>query len=538
MSANPFIGEPSGPAIYLDDFEPFLKSGQAVRDPKTHAMSYERVEVKGAWGLVKGYCGARKGQMLVATRGQDAPVLSFTPGVRGRHAIYVGTFSKRAFQFWDGFGVFVRLGAHENWTLLLNERGEPSFEEMYFTTTDFNEGSRIEIAHFQLGKSASWWREVGVGIETETTRFEFKTFLSHLKLVPVRSTPLPAATKATIGILDFADDVPLSHPRERAAASAVWRHAEMGYTMIMWKAGNGMVCEYPTKVGKVRDDASPVDEMMREFDIMRQAVDEAKRIGIPIYGWSRLLRDAHAKGKAPPPTPFHAAHPEQVQTSKNGVESWKLSFAFPESRRHMIAMLCEIAAYGMDGIFVDLLRHPPVVQYDLPLVEAFMAKTGKDPREMEGDGTEDWLRFRAEAFTLFLRETRAALDRQAGGRRYPLIVRTVDQPWRNLQIGCDVEAWIREGLLDGILFAPHLPLGANYPEVQDLRGYVAMAQGRTKVYGQVWRESSGSQSELLARDLYAQGVDGVALYESNHTVALPSMRERLWKFSRPESLAP
>src|SRR5205823_4847785 len=128
--------------------------------------------------LVKGYCGARKGQMLVATRGQGAPTLSFQAGVQGRHAIYVCSFSKRA-----GFGTFVKLSTEAHWTVLLNERAEPSFDEMYFQTVDLVAETRIEIANFELS-----------------------TFLTCIKLVPVQAGKLPSPTKTTIGILDFADD--------------------------------------------------------------------------------------------------------------------------------------------------------------------------------------------------------------------------------------------------------------------------------------------------------------------------------------------
>ena len=223
MRPNPFVGEPGGEPVYLDDLGQFEETGQAVRDTESEAVRHEGVNVRNAWGLVKGYWGTRKGRMLVATPGQNAPTLSFDPGVRGRYAIYVCTFGKRAFAWsnWpDGsFGVHVRLSTDRDFTPLFSERNEPSFEEMYFKTVYLDGETRIEIGHFNL-----------------------KTFLTCIKLVPVRESPLSEPTKTTIGILDFADDAPLSHPRDLAAASSVRRHAEMGYDMIMWKAGNAMIC--------------------------------------------------------------------------------------------------------------------------------------------------------------------------------------------------------------------------------------------------------------------------------------------------------
>jgi hypothetical protein len=155
---------------------------------------------------------------------------------------------------------------------------------------------------------------------------------------------------------------------------------------------------------------------------------------------------------------------------------------------------------------------------------------------MPGDGDEDWLRFRADrTFTQFLRETRAALDRLVG-RRLPLYIRTVDQPWYNLQIGCDIDTWLRERIVDGIVFGPYCADATNYPDTMDLRPYIARAQGKTRIYGQVWRYGSALHAEVMAADLYEQGVDGVALYESNATVAHSTLRENLWRFSRPEQL--
>ena len=340
------------------------------------------------------------------------------------------------------------------------------------------------------------------------------------------------------------------------AGSAVRNHAEAGYDVILWKA-YAVRCEYHTKVGEQRtytysDDeimqrpaSEPIDPtrslkgvggLLQKYDTMRQAVDEAHKAGVSIYGWARISNEfSKPNHQFSATTPFHLSHPSSFQVYKDGTPTPRLSFACPKVRRHKTDILCEIASHGMDGICIDVLRHPLMAQYDLPLVEAFIEKTGRDPRELENDGGEEWLRFRAEPFTQFLREARAALDRQAG-KRYPLMVRTVDQEWRNLHVGCDVETWMAEGLVDEIIFGPHCATADNYPERLDLAPYLAMKQGDVRIYGQAWRYGSGIHAEVMARDLYDQGADGIAFYESNMSVYLPSIRDRLWKFSRPQSL--
>ena len=95
-----------------------------------------------------------------------------------------------------------------------------------------------------------------------------------------------------------------------------------------------------------------------------------------------------------------------------------------------------------------------------------------------------------------------------------------------------------EGLVDEVIFGPHCASAANYPHEMDLAPYLQMADGRAKVYGQVWRYGSGIHAEALARRLYEQGVDGVAVYESNMSVCLPSIRDRLPSLKRPRQPEP
>ncbi|MBI4023855.1 MAG: hypothetical protein HY360_02675 [Verrucomicrobia bacterium] len=518
---NPFIGEPTGPAIYLDDFQSFLNGGQAARAP-----------AGGKWQLMKNCWGARRGELLHAGPDTGAPTLVFDPGVKGRHAVFIGAYSPGTMGLAarEIYGIWVRLSADPHWTFLAPERVKPCYQEIYFKSAELD-GLRIEIANFDKNSS-----------------------LDYLKLVPVRSPPFFAPRGKVIGLLDFADDADESKPARFEAGSAVRRHAEAGYNLIVWKA-YAVRCEYHTKIGEQRTHSyadneilggnQPVDSikpltgvgrLLQQYDTMRQAADEARKVGVEIYGWARISNEfSKPNHQFSATTPFHKSHPEAIQRNRDGSPTPRLSFAYPDVRRHKIEILCEIASYGMHGVCVDVLRHPPMAAYDLPLVEEFLNKTGRDPRQMENDGEEEWLRFRCGAFTRFLREARAALDRQAD-RRYPLIVRTDDQLWRNLHIGCDVEQWINEKLVDGIIFGPHCGGAADYPEEMDLTPYIGMAQGRVKIYGQVWRYGSGNHAEMLAKNLYRQGVDGVAFYESNATVSRPSLRERIWRFGRPDCL--
>src|SRR5688572_15863458 len=142
--------------------------------------------------------------------------------------------------------------------------------------------------------------------------------------------------------------------------------------MVMWKAYS-VRCEYHTKVGEQRsysytDDerrgrpaGTPIDPtraltgvgaLLSRYDTMRQAVDVAHEIGLPIFGWARINNEFDSADQFGPTTPFHFAHPEAFQRDRDGAKRPQLSFAYPEVRRHKVDILCEIASYGMDGILV------------------------------------------------------------------------------------------------------------------------------------------------------------------------------------------
>jgi hypothetical protein len=91
--------------------------------------------------------------------------------------------------------------------------------------------------------------------------------------------------------------------------------------------------------------------------------------------------------------------------------------------------------------------------------------------------------------------------------------------------------------LDSILFGPHLPTPEFPPADLELGEYVAKATDRAEVFGQVWRYGSFVASELLAKQLYDQGVHGAAIYESETAVQRPSFWERAWRYKCPDCLA-
>jgi hypothetical protein len=213
----------------------------------------------------------------------------------------------------------------------------------------------------------------------------------------------------------------------------------------------------------------------------------------------------------------------------------QLCFAFPEVRAHKIAILCEAAAYGLDGLLVDTLRHPPMVGYAPVLVDAFKAAYGEDPpRKPEakppwegvddrtGEPWERWFRFRARYFTAFIRELRAALA-EAGLGSTPIHLRVA--PRRYLHDGADLEALLEAGLIDALVANRYLTDPLDY----DL--LFPVVRGRVPICA-VCDPLRDDPIEMLLDLAQDARLAGVGIYESEWAVHMPGQRPVLAETAR------
>jgi hypothetical protein len=147
---------------------------------------------------------------------------------------------------------------------------------------------------------------------------------------------------------------------------------------------------------------------------------------------------------------FYRDHPEYRCRDKAGREIPRLSYAFPEVQRHMLALCAEIAERNLDGFGWIYVRALPVVLYEQPLLDAFARQYGTDARELPDDD-ERVCTCRATIYTDFLRQVKRSLDalRRRQGRgplQYSVIVPANRQV--NHRLGLDLKTWAREGLID------------------------------------------------------------------------------------------
>ena len=261
--------------------------------------------------------------------------------------------------------------------------------------------------------------------------------------------------------------------------------------VLEWCFLSGSRVNYPSKVTELIGD--DVTEFPRRgdkqvYDTLRaiadsgvnltQAVaDACHEAGLLCYGSLRMNGDYPTSwmGESLPRmlnSKFWWEHPEFRVRGLKGEDRTKLSYAFPEVRDFKLRILREVAERDIDGINLDFLRHPAFFGYEEPLIKAFKEKFGQDPRELKADDAR-WLQLRADVMTEFVRSVRAMLD-DAGKRKGRHLGLSARVDWREYRAwGCDIERWLKDGLLDYLVLAQHTLGGYEF----DLAPFVKMAKG-------------------------------------------------------------
>jgi uncharacterized lipoprotein YddW (UPF0748 family) len=216
---------------------------------------------------------------------------------------------------------------------------------------------------------------------------------------------------------------------------------------------------------------------LRSWDPLKDAVSVSRELQLPIHAWYTPYEESHYQTV---PTTFTLEHPEYRQMTRDWKRrDSKLSFASPAVCAHKLALIEEQLAYGVAGLTLDFFREHHVVTaskgprvdvdengvciygYEPTMVEAFQKKHGVDPMTLANDD-ENWLRFRCDQTTQFMRQVREATA--ARGVPVCVKVRSMTQarsgywwpPERaktNSYRGSFVDwpTWSKEGLVDELM---------------------------------------------------------------------------------------
>jgi hypothetical protein len=144
---------------------------------------------------------------------------------------------------------------------------------------------------------------------------------------------------------------------------------------------------------------------------------------------------------------FYDEHPEFHCIDIDGIPVNRASFAFPQTRAEMLKLFTEGIEMGAEGVTDCFVRGFPFVLYEEPVKQRFKELFGADITKFPEDAPEV-CRVRAEFMNTFMREQRKAIDEASKGRKPEVMAVVHSDRKACLFYGLDVEAWVKEGLVD------------------------------------------------------------------------------------------
>lgn len=458
------------------------------------------------------------------------PPITLAPGLSGLYRVYAGIA--------QGNGVTARFSADPMPTIrlpafspegqdafpemnpfILRLSGEKSGRELYLKTARMD-GQSIEFRRFANSYAAT---------VLDYVRFERLTEQEAADWEAGERGEPAIELSGFNDIPDIAWMVNAADPDPAAFEANLWEHANCKVRKVYWRI-DGQCCDYPSKVNtmryisaKVHGNYSPLAKgygrVLKKTDMLKLAVEAARKYNLKLYGWMRFN---NYSGNVQ--SDFFVKHPEYREASDKGWAQSSLCLAHEAVRRHKIDILTEAAAYGLEGVNLGFLRHPPVLKYAAVLVEGFRREFGVPPPPEPAKDVADhvqthpeedelrlkWYRYRAGFLTQFGRELRAALKQKGlGAVKVSIWVRHD----RCLYDGIDMDAWLEEGLCDEVVAASHIH-GATFNVSPEWRRKV---QAKVPLIGGISNydlEGARAWAPVAMREKF----DGLCTYESDFSV--------------------
>ena len=460
------------------------------------------------------------GRALYASPNTRPPALTLAPDLDGPHRVFIG--------IGNGDGIAVRFAGDPLPTYRLCPGGRQDETPFTLRLSGRHEAREVEVGVVEMS---------GRSLELQRYPNEFgTTVLDYVRFAPLDAEEAAAwqrrentAPRVSLsGFNDIPDITGIVAGTREAYESNLRDHARCGIRKVYWRI-DGQCSDYPSKINTMRYVSAkthgvytPVargyGEFLRKHDALALAVEAARKHDLELYGWMRFNS---YMGNVQ--SDFFKHNPQFHEEWESGYPAGKLCLAFEEVRRHKIDILVEAAQYGLDGLNLGFLRHPPVLMYAPALVEGFTREFGEPPpRDREAkDSTcvrrlppaderhARWHQYRADFLTGFGRQLKAALKEK--GLEHVKISIWV-RPNHCLFDGIDMRAWLDEDLCDEVVADDHV--GHSFPIDA---GWRRMVQEKALLC----RGVSGFDIEGARRiipDAIRKGYDGICTYESDQAV--------------------
>ncbi len=381
-----------------------------------------------------------------------------------------------------------------------------------------------------------------------STIYRMPTRIHYVKTIPLADTEVAAIaadrkqreTRNLIATFDGFSWIHPFRPRSRAdlaATFSAFRYSDFG---TWWfQVGGADLVHHPTSVGTLM--GSHLDTFPREVD--REYAESVKILHAQgINPLQVAVQEAHSQDaeiliclraggwKCAPPweeffmSEFYEAHPEWRCIDHDGTPTMFLSYAVDEVQDHLIAVYREALQTGADGAGFLFHRGMPMILWEEPFCQRFIARYDVDPRSLPEDDPRVY-ELRAHIVTDFIRKIRRLLDemseeRNGVKRRLKLAVSTFATADDNKKFGLDVERWIEEELIDqiGIAWFAYHTSGLR-ARTGDTEYYRRITEGsEVKIYPFFVGWKLNSAVRLIQDSLrhYEQGADGIAVWDPDH----------------------
>ncbi len=497
---------------------PHLISDLSIALP---AETLSRRPEPGHWRVVDYACEDMKGRLLYAGPETDPPEIRLPLGLQGWHRITVG--------LWGGnymnMAVRLKLTDERCFTELVRERpSNESIEEASFTCADLT-GKDLVIAP--------------PAADSETS-----SALAYIRCEPLSSQQIQELEADRRRddcrkVIAYNDGISFLGGRRFRSKEDLgeliepYRHSDV--ESLFWGL-TGDITTFPTEHGKIygrdlEDFPSRGARLLAEnlqalndqgINPLTTALEYAHAIGLQFHVYQRLGAGTHhLPSDALWMSDFYLAHPEWYCVNGDGIPIPRLSYAYPQVRRHVIDLLAEVAGYGVDGVNLCFLRGPAFVMYEAPLVDGFRRQFGEDPRELD-EWDERWLRYRCGPMTEFVKELRQELDQIGSrlGKRLALSATTFPTAAGNLFYGLDLETWIAQGLVDrltpyGITRLMHpvdVPYYAKLTQNTSCHLWPHLPAGSIKSRT-LTMCSTAAECRQKALEYYEAGAEGLAIWD-------------------------
>jgi Glycosyl hydrolase-like 10 len=287
--------------------------------------------------------------------------------------------------------------------------------------------------------------------------------------------------------------------------------------ILIFEAMRGNYCLFRTKIGDVGTEDNRWRQEWRDplAEFTRLAHDN----GMKIFASMRMIGPQYPMNRAPIGWARHYwRHREWTKLDRDGVPLTNLSLAFPGVRQYWLSLLREALAYGIDGIQLHLNRANPFVFFEEPVVRSFQTKYGTDPRGLP-ENDHRWHQHCAGFVTQFVREVRSLLDERPGRELGTTIYGEPHKydkdktPYHPIRYCCDVETWLREGLVNYVMPSPSI-------KTELLQKWRGLAGDRVHLWPDLMpRTQLPENYARLAGKYYEAGADGLCLWDGERRPA-------------------